>query len=190
MYSAYVRVHPSAIIAPGAAVRLLNPPSPPRICLEIGEGCHIFSSFSLLRPEARIVIGPRCQLGASNIVAKESVTFEGDTLMAWGVTVIDTDAHSIDWEHRQYDVERCRRDYIATNGLDLARTHDWSTVRSAPVVIGAKTWIGFNSIILRGVRIGEGAVIGAGSVVTKDVSPWHVAAGNPCRTIRPITPGR
>lgn len=56
----------------------------------------------------------------------------------------------------------------------------------APVKISDKVWIGFNSIILKGVTIGEGAVVGAGSVVTKDVPAWTVVAGNPARIIREI----
>ena len=51
----------------------------------------------------------------------------------------------------------------------------------------SKVWIGFNAIILKGVTIGEGAVVGAGSVVTKDVLPWTVVAGNPARLIREIS---
>ncbi len=56
----------------------------------------------------------------------------------------------------------------------------------SPVHVGDKSWIGFNSIVLKGVTIGEGAVVGAGSVVTKDVSAWTVVAGNPARVIREI----
>jgi hypothetical protein len=48
-------------------------------------------------------------------------------------------------------------------------------------------WIGGNSVILPGVHIGDNSVIGAGSVVTKDIPAWCVAAGNPCRVIRKIT---
>ena len=47
-------------------------------------------------------------------------------------------------------------------------------------------WIGANAVICGGVTIGEGSVIGAGSVVTKDISPMVVAAGNPCRVIREV----
>ncbi len=55
------------------------------------------------------------------------------------------------------------------------------------VTIGDNVWIGGNSVILPGVTIGSNTVIGAGSVVTKDIPEWCVAAGNPCRVIRPIT---
>lgn len=56
-----------------------------------------------------------------------------------------------------------------------------------PVRIGSNCWLGGNVVVTAGVTIGEGCVIGAGSVVTKDIPPRSVAAGNPCRVLRPIT---
>jgi galactoside O-acetyltransferase len=58
---------------------------------------------------------------------------------------------------------------------------------SEPVVIEDKVWIGSNVVVLQGVRIGYGSVIGAGSVVSRDIPPMVVAVGVPCRVIRPIT---
>lgn len=58
---------------------------------------------------------------------------------------------------------------------------------SAPITIEDNVWIGANATICGGVTIGEGSVIGAGSVVTKDISAGVVAAGNPCRVLRPIS---
>ena len=55
------------------------------------------------------------------------------------------------------------------------------------VTIGDNVWIGGNTVIMPGVHIGSNTVIGAGSVVTKDIPDWVVAAGNPCRVIRQIT---
>lgn len=52
------------------------------------------------------------------------------------------------------------------------------------IVIGNDVWIGARSILLNGVKIGDGAIIGAGSVVCKDIAPYTVAAGNPCKPIR------
>ncbi|MBQ1398259.1 MAG: sugar O-acetyltransferase [Clostridia bacterium] len=56
-----------------------------------------------------------------------------------------------------------------------------------PVTIGNNVWIGGNTVVNPGVTIGDNAVIGSGSVVTRDIPPDVVAAGNPCRVIRPIT---
>ncbi len=56
-----------------------------------------------------------------------------------------------------------------------------------PVAIGDNVWIGGNAVILPGITIGSNSVIGAGSVVTKDIPEWVIAAGNPCRVLRKIT---
>jgi galactoside O-acetyltransferase len=64
----------------------------------------------------------------------------------------------------------------------------WTHVERQPVTIESKAWIGFNVIILKGVTIGEGAIVGAGSVVTKDVPPYTIVGGNPARVIREIPP--
>lgn len=57
-----------------------------------------------------------------------------------------------------------------------------------PVRIGHDVWIGFGAIVLPGVTIGNGAVIGAGSVVTKDISAYSIAVGNPAQVIKPRLP--
>jgi acetyltransferase-like isoleucine patch superfamily enzyme len=55
-----------------------------------------------------------------------------------------------------------------------------------PIRIGRGAWLGARVIILKGVTVGEGAVVGAGSVVTRDVAPYTLVAGNPARFIREI----
>ena len=64
-------------------------------------------------------------------------------------------------------------------GLEFAR----------PITVGDSVWFGGSVAVLPGVTIGSGAVIGAGSVVSRDIPPNVVAAGNPCRVLRPIHPG-
>lgn len=83
---------------------------------------------------------------------------------------------------------------IGPNVTICAGTHPISpTLRrravqyNLPVTIGANVWLGAGSIVLPGVTIGENTVIAAGSVVTKDIPPNVVAAGTPCRVMRPIT---
>jgi maltose O-acetyltransferase len=75
--------------------------------------------------------------------------------------------------------------YTATHPMDAALRRRQESGK--PVDIGADVWIGGGAIILPGVRIGNRAVIGAGSVVTRDVPEGMFAAGNPCRAIRPAT---
>ena len=59
-------------------------------------------------------------------------------------------------------------------------------MRTKPIRICDKAWVGMNTIILKGVTVGEGAVVAAGAVVTKDVPPWTVAAGNPACVVKHI----
>ena len=75
--------------------------------------------------------------------------------------------------------------YTATHplGADARRRREYGK----PVEIGADVWVGGGAIILPGARIGARAVIGAGSVVTRDIPENVFAAGNPCRVVRPIT---
>lgn len=82
---------------------------------------------------------------------------------------------------------------IAPRVMLLALSHaNSSKIRSEvdtskhKIVVGDDVWIGAGAIILNGVTIGTGAVIGAGSVVTKDVAPYTIVAGNPARKIRDV----
>lgn len=72
-------------------------------------------------------------------------------------------------------------------GENFFANYHFTVLDCAPVTIGDNVWIGGNVVICPGVTIGDCAVIGAGSVVTRDVPPWTVAAGNPCRVLRQIT---
>ena len=61
---------------------------------------------------------------------------------------------------------------------------NWTVVKDEAIVIESKVWIGFDVTILKGVTVGEGAVIGAKSIVTKNVEPWTVVAGNPAVVVK------
>jgi maltose O-acetyltransferase len=85
---------------------------------------------------------------------------------------------------------RCSRESCTTRsirnswpGAKLRREREFGK----PISIGEDVWVGGGALILPGVQIGDGAVIGAGSVVTRDVPDGVFAAGNPCRVIRTIT---
>lgn len=75
--------------------------------------------------------------------------------------------------------------YTACHPLDTAR-RDAGLEYARPITVGDSVWFGASVSVLPGVTIGEGSVIGAGSVVTRDIAPYSVAAGNPCKVIRTI----
>ena len=109
-----------------------------------------------------IVIGNRVGMSHVNITSFNNVTIEDDVLIGSGVKIWDTDFHSVNYEDRMKD----------------------KGAKSAPIKIEKGAFIGACSIILKGVTIGERAVIGAGSVVTKDVPADEIWAGNPAKFIR------
>jgi acetyltransferase-like isoleucine patch superfamily enzyme len=110
----------------------------------------------ILGPAARLAIGDQtfC-VGNSSFIVRSEVQIGGDCAISWDVQIMDTDFHK-----------------IAPGAVD-----------TAPVRIGNHVWIGSRATILKGVSIGDGAVIGAGTVVTRDVAPRQVVAGNPARVV-------
>lgn len=122
-----------------------------------------------------MTIGNNSFVGNSVLICADSIQIGDDVLVSWGCTIIDNDLHSLTWAERALDVREWRQG-----------RKSWDDVTIAPIKIHDKAWIGFNAIILKGVSIGEGAVVGCGSVVTKDVPAYTVAAGNPARVLREI----
>jgi acetyltransferase-like isoleucine patch superfamily enzyme len=143
--------------------------------LSIGKGSIVESAIRYDRPGGAVAIGERTFVGASTLVCADTIQIGNDVLVSWGCTIVDHNSHSLSWSDRSQDVANW-----------LHGKKDWSHVERAAVRIGDKAWIGFNVIILKGVDIGEGAVVGAGSVVTRDVPPYTVVAGNPARPIREL----
>jgi maltose O-acetyltransferase len=78
---------------------------------------------------------------------------------------------------------------VTSSHPNHSRIRDFAPLRQGPIVIEDDAWLGAGCIILPGVRVGQGAVVGANSVVSEDVPALHVVAGQPARTIRQLTPG-
>lgn len=143
--------------------------------LIIGSQSRVETRITVEREGASLIIGNRTFIGGGDISCASRIEIGDDVMIAWGTTIFDHASHSLRFSQRANDTT----DW-------LRGEKNWGVVEMAEVRIGNKAWIGFGSTLLPGVVIGEGAVIGAGSVVTRDVPPWTVAAGNPARVIRAL----
>jgi acetyltransferase-like isoleucine patch superfamily enzyme len=131
---------------------------------DYGYHCSIYAPTRLMTDtseNALIEIGDNTRINGASIHASERITIGHDCLIAANVTIVDSDGH----------------------GLLPNERHLVNPV-SRPVIIENNVWIGLNSIILKGVRIGANSVVGAGSVVSRDVPPNSVASGNPARVVK------
>ena len=128
--------------------------------------------------------GQRCSIGGNTTIIcsqAEGVHVGAQVMVSWGCTLIDSNAHALDAAYRENDEWYWRMGAVAGYpGL----FKDWAGIKSAPIRIDDYAWIGFNSIILGGVNIGRGAIVGAGSVVSKHVPPYTIFAGNPACFIK------
>lgn len=156
--------------------------------LRIGESCLLQSKFVFeSRDGGSISVGNRCHIGGNTmIISRSKINIGDDVTIAWNCTVYDHDSHSLDWELRKNDTPQELRD-LADYGDPLTRK-DWSRVKTRPISIRDRVWLGFGVTVLKGVTIGEGSVVGAMSVVTKDIPPYSVVAGNPAQIIRQLDP--
>lgn len=170
-----LRRHVGIQIHPTAKVAFRKIRYRPGMTLTIGAGSIVEASLVAEREGASITIGRNTFIGASLLAAATSIEVGDDVLISWGCNIVDHNSHAVAWSQRTTDVSEWYHD-----------RKDWTPVVVKPVRIMDKSWVGLNTIILKGVEVGEGAVVAAGSVVTKSVPPWTIAAGNPAKVIREI----
>jgi acetyltransferase-like isoleucine patch superfamily enzyme len=123
-----------------------------------------------------IEIGDYCYVSNAALVCTERITIGSHVFIAGGVTIADSDFHPIAPAARLADT-------IATS--PLGNHQHRPAVASKPIVIENGVWIGFNATIMKGVRVGENAVIEAGAVVIRDVAPGSTVSGNPAKPVEP-----
>jgi acetyltransferase-like isoleucine patch superfamily enzyme len=159
---------------------------------KVGSGSDLFCRVDIRNKESRVHIGKDCLIngrlcledkssfiniknnvfigGGTIIDCKESIIIEDNVLISYQCLILDHDSHDI------ISINRINDTYLFRNNL-----YDWSKIPSKPVLIKKNSWIGARSIIIKGVIIGEGSVVAAGSVVTKNVPDYTLVAGNPAQ---------
>lgn len=147
----------------------------PATSIIIGERCIFRSTawanhsgvnrpcqLSTMRPGAHLAIGHDCGLTGTVLFAGEGIVLGDRVGCGANVLIMDTEWHGMRPEERR------------------------NAGKSAPVEIGNDVYIGLNVLVLKGVRIGRGSVIGACSVVTRDIPEGVIAAGNPATVVREL----
>jgi galactoside O-acetyltransferase len=175
---AYLSIGERVILTPQSNCEVRYRPHAPSPCIEIGDDTRIQGSLSILRRGATIRIGRRTLIDAALIISGHRISIGDDVTIDSGATFMDNDSHSMIWEERADDVSQCGRDW-RDHPTDFIRNKDWSNVRFGEIRIEDRAWIGFNSSVLKGVTIGEGAIILPGSIVSRDVAPYTIVGGNP-----------
>jgi acetyltransferase-like isoleucine patch superfamily enzyme len=137
--------------------------------IHIGDQVNFFGKVDIFSGRIfdapRLVLGDRVDIGHNVVfLVNKEIVIEDDVNVASGVRFMDSDAHPKDTAERIADLPP-RPEEIK------------------PIRIGRYAWIGQNSFILKGVTIGEGAIIGVNSVVVTDIPPYSVAMGNPARVV-------
>lgn len=149
--------------------------------IEIGRDCFIAPEANLFaEPGRAIILGDHCQIAADvmlhgPITLGEHVSINHSTTMDGSRAGIHIGSHS-------RIAAQCRF-YAFNHGMEPDRLIHQQPVTSAGICIGRDVWIGAGVSIVDGVRIGDHAVIGMGSVVTGTIPDWAIAVGNPARVI-------
>lgn len=140
--------------------------------INIGDSCTIYGTSNMelvdIRNKGVLNIGNNTSIGFGNVISVSArIDIGNHVILAPGVRIRDNDGHPLD------PVKRRHNDGMAPESI-------------RPVTIEDDVWICAFAMINKGVTIGRGAVIGAGSVVTKDIPPFCIAAGNPAKVIKEI----
>jgi galactoside O-acetyltransferase len=137
--------------------------------INIGDNCLINGRLVTETNKSTIKIANNVFIGGNTIIdCLNEIEISDNVLISYECVLSDHDSHSTESSKRLNDLSRFQSGKMI-----------WTEVESKKIKIEKNAWIGMRSIILKGVTIGEGAIVAAGSVVTKDVPSYTLVAGNP-----------
>lgn len=151
--------------------------------LELGRGASCYKSTMFdVGPRGHVKLGEFALVHGARIICDSEILIGDYTLISWNVVLMDSYRVPLAAAERRRELE-----WIATRSPRPAGVPS-GEIPATPIRIGRNVWIGFDACVLPGVTIGEGAVVGAKSVVFENVPPYTVVAGNPARLIRQLNP--
>jgi acetyltransferase-like isoleucine patch superfamily enzyme len=144
--------------------------------VHIGEGASTYLGTMFdVGPAGKVRLGKFALVHGARIICDAQIDIGDYALISWNVVLMDTYRFHADAPARRRQLEAAARRH--TRFIDPGAP-------ARPIRIEPNVWIGFDACVLPGVTIGEGAIVGARAVVTEDVPPYSVVAGNPARLIR------
>ena len=148
--------------------------------VRLGRGSSIYLGVMFdLGHAARVHVGDFTLMNGSRIICDSSLDIGDYCLISWNTVLMDTYRVPVEPASRRTLLEEVP--HRSPRSVEAGEP-------SRPIRIGNGVWIGFDSVVLPGVTIGDGAIVGARSVVTQDVPPYAIVAGNPARIIRQLDP--
>lgn len=142
--------------------------------LTIADHCTMDGVHFALGKEGRVEIGKYCYFTNAVLLCELEFRIGNYVVIGWNATIADTDFHPIAPAERIADAIACS---------PLGKGKPRPEIARSPVIVEDNVWIGPNATILKGVRIGAGAFIEPGSLVTKDVPPQTRVMGNPAQVV-------
>jgi len=163
----------------------------PDASIQVGANIVIHDNCDILATgKGQIVIGNNCSFGSNfRMYCKERIILGDCVLISWNVLIMDYDAHALNPDIRYEEREHMHKRFSSFSTLIDSRkiTNQYKAAfNSRPIVIGNNVWIGTQAMIFKGVKIGSGSVIAAGTIVTSDIPENSLVAGNPGRIIRSL----
>ena len=144
--------------------------------IQIGDNCEICGRLES-QGEGRITIGDNTGVYNDSVIGSvNSIEIGSCVLISNHVHIYDNNNHPIS--------PKLRRE-ICMNGF-RGEIRRWTMSESKPIVIEDNVWVGEYAAIMKGVTVGRGSIVAAHAVVTKDVPPYTIAAGNPARVVKTI----
>lgn len=139
--------------------------------VQIGSNCYIQANL-ICSKNGSILIGNYCSIRHKTLIESENLVSIGNyVIISNNVIISDNNSHPTSYLKRREMLE----------SGEYGELWDWSNSKSQKIIIEDDVWIGRNVFILKGVTIGKGSIVASASVVTKDIPPYSLCYGNPCK---------
>jgi acetyltransferase-like isoleucine patch superfamily enzyme len=174
---ANVSIDDSAYVETSFSFTLYRSEVPVGVRIGYGSATYSGTMFDVGR-QGRVFVADYVLVHGARIICDAEIEIGDYTFISWNVVLMDTYRVPFDPVERRRELERAA--WRRPRRID-------AEVPARPIRIGRAVWIGFDVCVLPGVTIGEGAIVGARSVVMDDVPPYTIVAGNPARVVRRLS---